>query len=1007
VLKTYRFRFAAGLTAALAIGTAAVIGAPVFTPSAQPYGYAPSLAITGFDLSSGTQKTFQTWFDPNVWRGDLVSYPVARNGSIDGTARLWYASQKVAAQDWNSGRRIVTRNGAGNVAFRWANLSAAQQTSIGDATTGPKILNFVRGDRSNEKQFTEVSGDNVTTVLSGSASGVFRARANVLGDIIHGRPVYVGTPPSSYAFDGYSAFKSANASRPGVVYVGANDGMLHAFDAATGSELFAYIPSMLVGTLKTLSVDPYTHNYFVDGGLAVGDVNLGTSAAPSWSSVLVGGLGAGGKGLFALDVTSASVPDETTAANKIMWEITSASTGFADLGYDYSDPQIVRLNNGQWAAIVGNGYMNGGSGKSVLYVIDVATGALIKALTVGSGSAASPGGLSAPTPVDSNADGKVDFVYAGDIDGNLWKFDLRNATPANWTPPAAPLYTAPMPIIAAPDLAGHPLGGFMIYFGTGRLFTQTQGTDKTAQNYIYGLWDGAPAGNNTLLDQTLSPATFGSVNVRTTSAKQVNWSVHKGWRTALPPGEHALTGGFVRDGRYQFTTVDPTIVNAIKPNGANWLLELDYLNGGTDGSLIFDLNGDGRLNDSDRVTGAGTGDVPNGTGVPVGVFLGSGLYSQPLLALVSPSLSTTLFNLNPYTSPGDVPTIPPPPPTGDTGVAGGHFDFDVYHGISVSSFKHTHRYDDRYNVVGSNFENASDPTYNLVNTSIAGNRVQPTSQFFVLLSNGDLSPGVTLTIAGVDYKAYQFPNKFDGTQPTFTAATAKLFQFRMPTDAFASKDWGQGVVRAGLMPTSTGCVKNYPYTPGPNGEIHNGALTVWIVKADTPASAIALNVAGKPEKGYKVTDDQWVLKKYTVFWHTGACYGQPGWTATPAPDPNGNSGVGTTPAAGSEDPRGTTTVNVISVTTSVTPAATKNGNSTRVTTTVYADGSAVVVTEIVDKKGKVVSRSSVTLPPGAGAVPPTPGGNTPSSPPPPKTGYNQSRKSGKIGRVAWHELIKE
>lgn len=997
------------LAGLLVAASAIVYSAPPFTPGSQPYAFAPALAISGFNLSTGTQAAYQTWFDPTVWRGDVVAYSIAANGAIDAASRQWYASERIKLQNWDTGRRIVTRNGAASVPFRWGNLSAAQQSSLGDATTGPKVLNFVRGDQSNEKQFMDVAGDGTVTILSGSVSGIFRARANVLGDIIHGRPLHVGAPQGDFNFDDYAAFKSANAARPGIVYVGANDGMLHAFSAATGDEVFAYVPSMLLGSLKNLGTDPYAHTYFVDGGLAAGDVTVGGS----WRTVLVGGLGAGGKGLFGLNVTSAAAADEETAKTKIMWEITNASAGFTDLGFTYGDPIIVRLNTGAWAAVVGNGYNNGGSGKSVLYVIDIASGALIKSLAVGSGTAGNPGGLSSPTAIDVNSDGKADFVYAGDVDGNLWKFDLRNASAVNWTAPAAPLFAAGMPIIGAPDIAGHPLGGFMVYFGTGRLFTKTHGEDKLVQNYAYGIWDGAPTANTLLLDQTLTPANFGSQPVRVSSAKQVNWKgsspLHKGWRTALPAGEHILTTGFVRDGRYHFTSVNPSLLNPTAPHGANWLNELDYLNGGTDGTLVFDLNGDGRLNDTDRVEATGSSDVPNGKSVPVSIYLGGGIFSQPVLALVNPTLSTTLFNYNPYISPNDTPETPPPPPTGETGVSGGHFDFDVFHGINMSSFKHVHEYDDKYNVVGANLLNASDPIFNLVNPSIAGNRVTASSSFFVLVSNGDLSPGVTLTVGGVDYKAFEFPNKFDGTQPLFTPATSNLFQYRMPTNAFSSRDWGTGVVRAGLIPTATGCVKSHPFKPGEFGEVHNGALTIWIVKAGAPPGVIELNVPGKPEKGYKVIDDAWVLKKYTVFWHNGACYGTAGWVPNPPPNTGGDGGKGTTPAPGSSDPKATQSAAIVSVSSSTTPGATKKDNSTRVTTTVYADGSHVVITETINSKGKVVAKGSVFLPPGHGGTPPgqvkkkTGAG----SPPPPQTGYNQSRKSGKIGRVAWRELIKE
>lgn len=1019
-----RFRW---IFAALALVAIGVYSAVPFNPGGQPYVYAPPLAITGFDLSKGNQKVFQAWFDPNVWRGDLVAYRVDETGHTDTTTRLWYASERLKLQDWNTGRRIVTRNGATNVAFRWANLSAAQQASIGDATNGPKVLDFVRGDRSNETEFTEEDGSGKITVLSGSPSGIFRARASVLGDIVHGKPIYIGAPPADYLFDSYPAFKSANSTRAGMVYVGANDGMAHAFNAATGDEVFAYIPSTVIGNLKKLSVEPYDHTYFVDGGLAAGDVSLG-SGIGGWRTVVVGGLGAGGKGLFALDVTSPLATDEDAAKAKILWEITETSAGFGDLGYTYGDPVIVRLNTGKWAAIVGNGYNNTGTGHAVLYVIDIATGALIKALDTGAGAPGNPNGLSSPTPIDTNSDGKVDFVYAGDIDGNMWKFDLRNASVGAWS--RSLLFKTQKSIAGAPDVSGHPLGGFIVHFATGSLFTKEQGQDKLVQNHVYGIWDGAPAANVTVLEQTLTEAVYGKQRVRASSGLPINWNdttdvsnkpLHKGWRTALPKGEHVVGTGFVRDGRYHFTSVNASVVNATLPNGENWLMELDHLTGATDGKLIFDLSADGKLTDADRIKNAGGSAIAGAGGIAVGIHLGAGLYSQPILALVSANFSTTLYNKNPYLSPGDTPQVPPPPITPGVGVANGHFDFDVYHGVNMASFKHVHQYDDKYDVVGANFLNASDPTFNLANTSIAGNRVTSSSQFFVLVGNGDLSPGVTLTVGGKDHKAYEFPNKFDGTQSIFNASSVKLFQFRMPQDAFEAKDWGTGVVRAGLHPTATGCVKNYPSTPGAEGEIHNGALTVWIVKAGAPASAIALNVPGKPEKGYKVIDDKWVLKKYTVFWHNGACYGQQGWVPNPPSDYHPDNGNGANPAPGSEDPKagsvsgsGPGQATATSTASAFTPSSSYNGTSdksgTRTTTTNYSNGSKVVVTQTVDKKGRVTRTITSHVPAGAGSGSGQSGKSSAAKKQDPSntgTGYNQSRQGGKVGRVAWRELIRE
>ena len=388
--------------AACAFGAATCASAaPTFVPGDQPFGDVPPLALTGFNLSTGTQRAFQVFFDGYSWSGDLVAYPVGTDGRTQLANKLWSLAANFRADQacgyptdpagatldyYDVGRIVVTRAAGVNVPFRWASLTAAQQTSINaDAVLGQKILNFVRGDRSNEKYQQVLAGDGSVESECGNASGIFRARRNIMGDVVHSRPVFVGAPPADFTFDGYPAFKAANASRAERVYVGANDGMVHAVEASSGVESWAYVPSMLISNLNKLTVDPYAHAYFVDANMSAGDVNFGTSASPDWRTVLVGGLGAGGKGLFALDVTSVSAADENEAKAKILWEITPASTGFGDLGYTYGTPLIVRLNTGQWAAIVGNGYLNSGTGHAVLYVIDITNGSLIKAISTGSG----------------------------------------------------------------------------------------------------------------------------------------------------------------------------------------------------------------------------------------------------------------------------------------------------------------------------------------------------------------------------------------------------------------------------------------------------------------------------------------------------------------------------------------------------------------------------------------------------------------------------------------------
>ena len=1023
---------------------AASHGAATFDPAKQPYGQLPPLAITGFNLSGGQQKAFQVWFDGNSWAGDVVAYPLGKDGKTDVSARLWSAAdvfqarqgcpgsttnKPTATDDWYSTtRKVVTRNATGaNKPFRWASISATQQTSIGDATEGPKILNFIRGDRTNEKRNTVLNGDGTVQYECGASTGTYRARNSILGDVIRARPVFVGAPPADYLFDSYQTFKTNNTSRAPRLYVGANDGMLHAFDANTGEEVWAYVPSMLIAKLKNLTAAPYTHNYFIDGGLTAGDVNFGTTAAPDWRTVLVGGLGAGGKGLFAVDATSPDATNETFAAAKLLWEITPASTGFAELGDTYGDPVIVRLNTGQWAAIVGNGYNNTGNGHAVLYIIDIKTGALIRSLDTGSGTVASPDGLSSPVAIDTNFDGKVDRVYAGDIDGNLWKFDISATTASTWAAPTSPLHTTGgRAIVGAPDVAAHPLNGYIVYFATGRMFTAADGSDSTVVNHAYGIWDGAPGANTAILDQTLTEKSYGALRVRVSSGLPINWNdasnpaskpLHKGWRAALPAGERVLGTGFVRDARYHFSSVNPTVVRTPPPNGENWLNELDYLTGGVGDKLIFDLNSDSLLTDADRVPDSSGSPIAGPTGIAVAVFQGAGLLSQPVLAILSAQLSTTIFNDNPYFSPADQPSDPPPPDT-DPGVSGGHFDVDIYN--AAGNVQHTHEYDDIFNVTGVNFLAPSDPGF------VISRVITTTStKFKILIAHQKMSPAVSFSYGGLPYQKIVQMSEYTtagltmASLPVFDRTTIGTLKYNMPKDAFAVKDWaGNGDLRVGLIPTQTGCVNGGTtgtVGPAPNLLNRNGALLFQLVKDTTPDSAIQLaDAAGDPAYGYRVKEASratYLLAEWSTFWHhpNGKCLGT-GWVKDPPMDTSPpDFSKAKTPAAGSSDPPRDQFGSVVSTTTTTTTDPAVSGGTIRTTVTTYSTGAKVIVEEYINSKGKVTKTIITNVPPPSG----TPGGagagaggvSQSLAAPNTVTGYQQTRNSGKLGRVSWHELF--
>jgi type IV pilus assembly protein PilY1 len=648
------------LTALVAIVMTAgfVIAATAFTPSAQPIGYVAQLEITNYKLTSGNEIVFKSDYQRENWNGNVYAYPVSTAGEINTAAEWWSggAAPHLDAQDYNTGRIIVTMKDDGTkIPFRWANLSSAQQTSIGNAT----ILDYVRGQRTNEL----------------ASGGTFRTRTSTLGDIVHSRPYYL-----------------ANSGSP-VLFVGANDGMLHAFNAKPtgGNELWAYVPSMLLSSLPALKVDPYVHTYFVDGGLNVGKVVISGAS----KTVLVSSLGAGGRGLFALDVTNPIPTSETEAAANILWEITNTkinnatSTSFANLGHTYGTPVITKVNSGsgQSAVILGNGY--NASGASSLFVVDVANGSLIREIST---SGAGNGGLSTPLCIDSTGDGQVDYCYAGDIDGKLWKFDLTNSNASSWS--ASLLYTTSpaQAITMAPTVVAHPYGGYMVNFATGRMFTDADKTD-TAVHYAYGIWDGAPVANTSMLTQTLAERSYvnGLITTRVrvaTTANQPDWTAgvghHKGWQVALPVGGERVIGDtvYTENGRFYFNSTNPTITNVSPtPNGENWLMELDAMTGSTINSPFLDLNGDHLLTDADRVkyvtgdtipSGKTTADLNAGaSGIPVGKFISNGVGSHPILVQLA-TLNTTLVNQN--------PDVIIPAATADRGVSGGHFDVDIFYG---------------------------------------------------------------------------------------------------------------------------------------------------------------------------------------------------------------------------------------------------------------------------------------------------------------------------------------
>ena len=398
---------------------------------AERRGSGSNAAVTGNSSSAGT-KLFQAKFFSSKWYGEMQAFNITSSG-VDTTAPVWTASIPTYGS-----RTILTHNGSAGTTFP----TAAQTTAL-----TADVANYIRGDRSKELPAT---------------GGVFRSRTSLLGSIVNSSPTYV---------KGTGTIET--------VFVGANDGMLHAFDAANGVERFAYVPRGLdLADLKEYSNPTYGHRFFVDGSIIAS-----TKRELANRTILVGALGRGGKGLFALDVT-----DPTTfTTSKVLWD--KDGTFDSDMGQVLGKPIIAKLNDGSTAVLVPNG-LNSTSERAALFVLDLQTGAKIAEIDTGVGSPTASNGLSSPRGWDEDGNGTVDFVYAGDFRGNLWKFDLSASNNSSWgIANGRALYTPTVagtqPVTGGVTIAVDPTTDKRwVFFGTGRLLTTPDLTDITRQAWL-------------------------------------------------------------------------------------------------------------------------------------------------------------------------------------------------------------------------------------------------------------------------------------------------------------------------------------------------------------------------------------------------------------------------------------------------------------------------------------------------------------------------------------------
>lgn len=680
--------------------------------TAQVAGTASTIAIntTGGVRADDNNILFQSLFDSENWSGDLLAHDVS-NGAIGSGPPSWSAAEVLESRDFSN--RVIftwdsTENnnaGAGIVFDAPTSYTQALNPNAGNSLAGEVNARHVSdlletvgrphnidttdtAEIAENQQFLEavfawIRGDR-------SQEGTrFREREALLGDIVNSNPQYVSVPIANYpnnlevvrGDDGqpvnenapYQAYVTAASERLPVVYVGSNDGMLHAFQATLdtvpeegqegtdgnpfsgqGRELFAYLPELLFSSEvgKGLHLLPHPqyvangHKSYVDGLLSVQDVFVNNN----WATYLAGSLGAGGKGVYVLDITD---PSGFSAAN--VGDIVKTEFSHPNMGFSIGRPQLARVRSqagnkgGEWVAIFGNGYNNTGHGDASLFILyldgnegsngplfreirtdstsDIQNGQAVPLCTdnnVDPGSnvnnaAGSCNGLSSPSVVDLNNDMTVDRVYAGDVQGNMWAFDLTNTNPALWGVAHGdgnPLFIActsanadcpaesRQPITARPTVVRHPSFPFgfdsnlIVLFGTGEYVSSNANNDQSLQSF-YGIWD---AGNDfsekrraQLTEQTITetPA-IGRVDAfRSLSDNTVDYDTDGnqfGWYIDLPDsGERVFSTAETLNQQVAFATLTPE-GNACEPGGSGWIMVPNILTGGSTSFRVF---GDG------------------------------------------------------------------------------------------------------------------------------------------------------------------------------------------------------------------------------------------------------------------------------------------------------------------------------------------------------------------------------------------------------------------------------
>jgi len=599
-------------------------------------GSASSVAANSTRLETET-AIYQALFDSSNWSGDLLAFRINAGGQLSAVP-AWSAAARLDAL---SAAQIGTRNvltaqpltsrsdgslrSTSGIEFRWPVLAASQQTALRQSLGGTTPVTAAVG----EQRVDYLRGSRADEISAVNPSAPFRQRGSRLSDIVNSNPQFIhkqdfgyATLQSATAFAGttagpdYITFRqqASYQNRPPLVVVGANDGMLHGFDASLdgsgGRELFAFVPNGALNNLFELTLPNYVHRYYVDGTPRVADAWLGSDVG--WRTIAAGTTGAGGRSVFALDVTN---PAGVSAGN-VLWEFSHP-----DMGLTIGQPAIVALPNGRFGVVVTSGYDTAGSGGAIWF-LDAANGSIIHRINV-----PNSGQLGSPLVVDLNRNRVADRVYIGDSNGNLWRFDLPGSNTSNWRAPQnlrsgggpLPLFIAGsnQPITAPLTSAFNLRGEHMVLFGTGSFIrvednvVEANPADRAIQSF-YGIVDrGVQIPDRTGLQrqEIITEQVVNGIRVRGVSDNQITtaqqgWYIDLQWATNRggpgPRGERVVSRAIVRGDRVIFSTLIPS-EDPCDFGGDSYIMELNTFSGSRLFYAVFDLDGDGRFDESDFI----------------------------------------------------------------------------------------------------------------------------------------------------------------------------------------------------------------------------------------------------------------------------------------------------------------------------------------------------------------------------------------------------------------------